>query len=302
MTMASGSVKHDYHLAAPSPWPFIGALGVFIMMLGFALWMNKEFNLFGIPPFIRSWIFIGGGGLVLVTLAGWWGDIVAESVRLGEFKPVVKLSFRFGMVLFIAAEAIFFAVLFCAFFYMAAYVGEGQWPPKGTVAADPWRLTLLATLILLLSGTTVTWAHRAIQAGNKAGGVQGLLVTVLLGAAFVALLSYDLVHQPFGFGFNGARYVPLTDPAHVNLISVIGSPGAIYGSVFFLVSGFFCVHVAVGTLFLVVCLVRAVAGHFTPERHFGLEAAAWYWHFGDVVWLFLFSGVYVMTSLFAGHV
>lgn len=297
--MPNGSVKHDYHLAAPSPWPVLGALGGFIAMLGFVLWMNREFDLMGIPPFIRSWICVGGGVLVLATLVGWWGDIVAESVRYGELKPVVKLSFRFGMVLFIAFEAFFFAVLFGAYFYMQSV--SGQWPPAGVKAADPWHLALLATLVLMLSGTTVTWAHRAIQGGNRKAAVGGLLLTVLLGAAFVGLIAFDLMHEPFGFGFNGARYVTLSDPAHVNLISVIGSPGAIYGSVFYLVCGAFLVHVLVGTLFLVVCLVRATAGHFTPERHLGFEAAAWYWHFGDVVWLFLFSGVYVFGALLSGH-
>lgn len=299
--MATGPIKHDYHLAMPSPWPFLGALGVFILAFGFVLWMNSAFMVFGIPPFILSWIAIGGAILVLFTLVGWWSDIVAESVRRGEFKPVVKLSFRFGMALFIAFEAIFFAVLYCAYFYMAVWRGDGgPWPPEGIAPADPWHLTLLATMVLLLSGTTVTWAHRSIQAGHRPGVLQGLLATVLLGAAFVALLAYDLLHAPFGFGFNGAKYVTLTDPAHVNLISVIGSPGAIYGSVFFLICGFFCIHVAVGTLFLIVCLIRAWAGHFTPERHFGFEAAAWFWHFGDVVWLFLFSGIFVMASLFHG--
>lgn len=297
--MSNGTVKHDYHLAAPSPWPFIGALGLFILMLGFVLWMNREFDLMGIPPAIRKWIFIGGAVLVLATLVGWWNDIVAESVRYGEFKPVVKLSFRFAMVLFILAEAIFFAVLYGAYFYLAT--AGGPWPPEGVTPADPWHLALLATLVLLLSGTTVTWAHRALQAGHRAGAIQGLAVTVLLGAAFAALLGYDLMQQPFGFGFNGARYVPLTDPAHANLISVIGSPGAIYGSAFYLVCGYFLVHVTVGTLFLLVSLVRALAGHFTPERHFGFEAAAWYWHFGDVVWLFVFSGLYVMGRVLSGH-
>lgn len=295
----TGSVKHDYHLAAPSPWPFIGALGGFITMLGFVLWTNREFDLMGIPPFIRSWIMVGGGVLLLATLVGWWSDIVAESVRYGELKPVAKLAFRFGMALFIAAEAFLFAVLFGAYFYLSAF--SGGWPPPGVIPADPWHLALLGTLVLMLSGTTVTWAHRAILAGSRRGAVQGLAITVFLGAAFVALLVYDLSHQPFGLGFNGAHYVTLTDPAHVNLISVIGSPGAIYGSIFFLVCGFFVVHVTVGTLFLVVCLIRAAAGHFTPERHFGFEAAAWYWHFGDVVWLFLFAGVYVLGSLTAGH-
>ena len=292
--MAHGEVKHDYHLVDPSPWPVVGSLGAFIMMVGAVLWMNKSYAGFGVLAGI-PWIFAIGLVMVLYTMAGWWHDVITESVTQGVHSPVVKLGLRYGMLLFIASEVMFFVAWFWAYFNFSLFphdVSIGSWPPSGIVTLDPWHFPLVNTVILLLSGTTVTWAHHAIQHGDRKGAIQGLLLTVILGFSFTCIQAYEYAHAPFTFGFNGAALVPFTDPAHANLAG-LGNLGAIYGSTFFMATGFHGFHVIVGTIFLTVCLGRAILGHFTPTRHFGFEAAAWYWHFVDVIWLFLFTSIYV---------
>jgi cytochrome c oxidase subunit 3 len=184
------------------------------------------------------------------------------------------------MILFIASEVMFFVAWFWAFFdasimpgaaiepARAAFTG-GHWPPTGIEVFDPWHLPLLNTLILLTSGTTVTWAHHSLIHGDRSGLIWGLTVTVILGLIFTSVQAYEYANAPFSFA------------------------GNIYGATFFMATGFHGFHVIVGTIFLFVCLVRAYRNDFTPKEHFGFEAAAWYWHFVDVVWLFLFFCVYV---------
>ena len=245
--MAHSEVKHDYHLVDPSPWPIVGSVGAFLML-------------------------IGGFGLLLYTFVGWWRDVVKESVTLGDHTPVVKLGLRYGMILFIASEVMFFVAWFWAYFNAALFphaINLTTWPPEKIVTFDPWDIPLLNTLVLLTSGTTVTWAHHAIQTGNQRAAVNGLGLTILLGMLFTSLQAYEYSHAAFPFA------------------------GNVYGATFFMATGFHGFHVIVGTIFLIVCWFRARAGHFTPERHFGFEAAAWYWHFVDVVWLFLFASIYV---------
>ncbi len=292
--MAAG-VKHDYHLVDPSPWPVVGSAGAFIMALGGILYMNKDYGDFaGLAG--QPWIFLAGLLVVLYTMAGWWRDVVRESVVKGDHTPVVKLHLRYGMILFIASEVMFFVAWFWAYFNASLFpqdVGLHGWPPEGIATFDPWHLPLINTLILLTSGTTVTWAHHAIQTGDRSGAVQGLLITVILGVCFTALQAYEYSHAAFTFGFVGLETAPLEAERFVSLANPDGNLNAIYGSTFFMATGFHGFHVIVGTIFLTVCLFRAIAGHFTPERHFGFEAAAWYWHFVDVVWLFLFAAIYV---------
>jgi cytochrome c oxidase subunit 3 len=293
--MAHGNVKHDFHLVEPSPWPVVGSLGAFIMMLGAVFWLNRSYAGFGVMAGV-PWIFAIGVALVLYTMAGWWRDVVTESVVEGQHTPVVKLGLRYGMLLFIASEVMFFVGWFWAYFNFSLFPHDASlsgWPPNGIVTLDPWHLPLLNTVILLTSGTTVTWAHHAIQTGDKKGAVQGLALTVLLGISFTCIQAYEYAHAPFTFGLNGAALAAFTDPAHATLVAGQGNLGAIYGSTFFMATGFHGFHVIVGTVFLTVCLVRAILGHFTPTRHFGFEAAAWYWHFVDVVWLFLFTSIYI---------
>jgi cytochrome c oxidase subunit 3 len=291
----SSDVKHDYHLVDPSPWPVVGAIAAFVMLAGAVLWMHNGYDRFG-PLGGTPWIFFIGLAGVLYTMAGWWRDVINESVVQGVHTPVVKLHLRYGMLLFIASEVMFFVAWFWAYFNSAIFFNDvsiGSWPPAGVVTLDPWHLPLLNTLILLTSATTVTWAHHAIQTGDRKGAIQGLTLTVVLGVSFTLCQVWEYAHAPFTFGMNHLALMPFTDPAHINLAAGAGNFDAIYGSTFFMATGFHGFHVIVGTIFLAVCLGRAIKGHFTPTRHFGFEAAAWYWHFVDVVWLFLFVCIYV---------
>jgi cytochrome c oxidase subunit III len=191
------------------------------------------------------------------------------------------------MLMFIASEVMFFVAWFWAFFDASLFTDEaiqasrvaatgGVWPPTGVEVFDPWHLPLINTLILLTSGTTVTWAHHALINNDRQGLKMGLLATVVLGVLFTIVQAYEYGHAAFAFSRDAG--------------------GNIYGSTFFMATGFHGFHVIVGTIFLIVCLFRAYAGHFTPKQHFGFEAAAWYWHFVDVVWLFLFAAIYIWGS------
>ena len=277
--------NHDYHIVDPSPWPFLGGVGAFIMALGavglFRYTQGNEFLLFGFD--LAGWgIFAVGTLLVLYVMFGWWRDTVRESLA-GDHTPVVQLHLRYGMLLFIASEVMFFVAWFWAFFDASLFAGEaaqyarveatgGVWPPVGIETFDPWHLPLLNTLILLTSGTTVTWAHHAVVHNDREGLKWGLTLTVLLGVLFSFVQAYEYSHAAFGFS------------------------GSIYGATFYMATGFHGFHVIVGTIFLLVCLIRASMGQFTPQKHFGFEAAAWYWHFVDVVWLFLFVSIYVWAA------
>ncbi len=279
----AGEVQHDYHLVNPSPWPAIGSLAIFVMLVGAVFTMKPDALLFGVEGSSwGSWGFGLGFALLIYTVFAWWKDVVKEA-ETGDHTPVVGIGLRYGMILFIASEVMFFVAWFWAFFNASLYpivpttgadfwdlIGnEAVWPPVGIETFDPWHLPFINTLILLLSGTTVTWAHHAILHGDRDGLKKGLWLTVLLGAAFTMVQGYEYNHAAFGFD------------------------GSIYGATFFMATGFHGFHVLVGTIFLAVCLGRCYKGHFSAERHFGLEAAAWYWHFVDVVWLFLFVAVYI---------
>ena len=267
---------HDYHLVDPSPWPAIGAAAAFILAVGAITWMH------GSNPAVA---LIGLAG-VLYTMFMWWRDVVKESHK-GDHTDVVSLHLRYGMLLFIASEVMFFVAWFWAFFDASLFSGDamqaarfeataGVWPPKGIEVFDPWHLPLINTLILLTSGTTVTWAHHALLTNDRKGLKWGLALTIGLGLLFTSIQAYEYSHAAFAFNRDNG--------------------GNIYGSTFFMATGFHGFHVIIGTIFLTVCLFRALKGHFRPEKHFGFEAAAWYWHFVDVVWLFLFACIYVWGS------
>lgn len=286
--------EHDYHLVDPSPWPAAGALGAFVLAVGAVMYFVDAKDA---EPGANAWVMAPGFAIVFATMFFWWRDVIKEA-HAGDHKPVVSIHLRYGMIMFIASEVMFFVAWFWAFFDVSLYpsgvsnVGDtanqvglttrdaltgGHWPPKpaeGTFEKtfDPWGLPLVNTLILLLSGTTVTWAHHALLENDRKGLIQGLALTVFLGALFTALQVYEYGHAGFTFG------------------------GHIYGATFFMATGFHGFHVLVGTIFLAVCLWRAMKGHFTPKQHFGFEAAAWYWHFVDVVWLFLFACIYVWAG------
>ena len=216
----SSDVKHDYHLVDPSSWPIVGSMGAFTMLIGAVFWMNKDYTGFwGLPVNGQPWIFLIGLALVLYTMAGWWRDVIREFVVLGNHTPVVKLHLRYGMLLFIASEVMFFVAWFWAYFNFGIFhsdVGVGTWPPAGIITLDPWHFPLLNTLILLTSGTTVTWAHHAMQTGDRKGAVQGLIITVLLGLSFTGVQAWEYAHAPFTFGFNHLALAPFTDAAHVS--------------------------------------------------------------------------------------
>ena len=280
MAEAHAKPNHDYHLVDPSPWPILGAIGAFLMAIGGILWM-KGIPFYAVKP--GSYVFGVGVLLVLYVMASWWIDVVKEAEYEGYHTRVVQISHRYGMILFIASEVMFFVAWFWAFFDASLFSGEqiqyarvaftgGHWPPKGIEVLDPWHFPLLNTLILLTSGTTVTWAHHALLHDDRAGLKQGLILTILLGITFTCVQAYEYSHAPFAF------------------------KGSIYGSTFFMATGSHGFHVIIGTIFLSVCLLRAYLGQFSPKQHLGFEFAAWYWHFVDVVWLFLFSCIYVWGS------
>ncbi len=270
--------KHPYHLVDPSPWPALGATAAFVLAFGLVLFMHPDMFGDGAEKVLSGlgfWVFMPGVVLVLATMWLWWRDVIREATVEKHHTPVVQLGLRYGMALFICSEVMFFAAFFWAFFNSSLFPKEfpidlpgGVWPPKGIETFDPFGIPFMNTLILLSSGVTVTWAHHALREGNRDGVLKGLVLTILLGVLFTSLQAYEYIHAPFGF----------TD--------------GIYGSTFYMATGFHGFHVIVGTIFLTVCLVRAWKGHFTPEQHFGFEAAAWYWHFVDVVWLFLFTCIY----------
>ena len=284
----AGAKKHDYHILPPSITPLLGSFAALTMFFGLVMWMHPEQFAYG------SLIFGAGLIAVLYTFYAWWADVVNEA-QSGDHTPVVQLHLRYGMIMFIASEVMFFVGWFWAWFDYALFpvplelvidpethaftvtnlIGqEGaaalmQWPPKGLEVLDAMKLPLLNTLILLCSGTTVTWAHHALIHGDREGLKKGLWLTILLGLLFSCIQAYEYAVAPFPFG------------------------GLNYGTAFYMATGFHGFHVIVGTIFLIVCLARTYKGHFTPKQHFGFEAAAWYWHFVDVVWLFLFIAIYI---------
>jgi len=292
--MAHDHVKHhDYHLLEPSPWPIVGSISALVMAIGAIIWMKSSAG--GVFGLQGPWVFFAGLAGVLVTMFAWWRDVVYEGVYEGDHTPVVQLSLRYGMILFIASEVMFFVAWFWAYFNVSLFPADvhtlrdglqvgvigrdtvlgGQWPPVPTADGtfkhtfDPWELPLFNTLVLLTSGTTVTWAHHSLQTGDRKGVLWGLGLTILLGMLFTACQAYEYSHAGFQFA------------------------GHVYGSTFFMATGFHGMHVIIGTIFLTVIFFQTLAGHFTPKQHFGFEAAAWYWHFVDVVWLFLFASIYV---------
>jgi cytochrome c oxidase subunit 3 len=255
--------RHPYHLVDPSPWPLLSAFAAGFMFLGVAMNMHKA--AFGHE------IMIAGILSLLTCMFLWWKDVVKEAVKLKLHSPVVKIGFRYGMVLFIASEVMFFFAFFWAYFsaslFPTAAIGH-VWPPANIETVDPLDLPLMMTLILLLSGCTVTWAHHALLENKISEAVKALAITVGLGIFFTGFQLYEYHHVTFGF------------------------KDGIFPSTFFMATGFHGFHVIIGTILLLVTLIRTKKCHFTSESHFGFEAAAWYWHFVDVVWLFLFVAIY----------
>ena len=217
------------------------------------------------------YLFFIGLFLLMLVIIQWWRDISREGAIQGLHTSIVELGLRWGMALFIVSEVFFFLRFFWAFFHrrLAPNVEVGSlWPPYGIKVFNPFQVPLLNTIILISSGVRVTWAHHALIGGNFTQTTQGLLVTVLLGLYFTFLQGIEYYEARFTFA------------------------DRVYGSTFFIATGFHGLHVIVGTLFLIVVLGRHLNHHFRASHHFGFEAAAWYWHFVDVVWLFLYLVIY----------
>ena len=255
--------RHPFHLVNPSPWPLFSSIAALCLTTGGVLYMHGY-------EFGQEMLFLGVGTLVY-SMGIWWRDVIREASFEGHHTVAVQEGHRMGMLLFIASEVMFFLGFFWAFFHssLAPAIDIGAtWPPAGIEVLSPWEIPFLNTLLLLTSGAAVTWTHHAILAGNRSQTIFSLLVTLAFAFLFTALQGVEYLEAPFSIS------------------------DSVYGSTFFMATGFHGFHVFVGSVFLAVCLFRSLQGHFSRTHHVGFEAAAWYWHFVDVVWLFLFIAIY----------
>lgn len=253
--------NHPYHLVDYSPWPLTGAIGVITLVTGIIKWFHN-FNIN---------LLILGYFIIILTIYQWWRDVCREGTFQGKHTILVTKGLRWGIILFIVSEIFFFLSFFWAFFHrrLSPNIEIGSfWPPIDITPFNPFQIPLLNTIILIRSGITVTWAHHAIIEYNNTQITQGLFITIILGIYFTILQAYEYFEAPFSIA------------------------DRIYGSTFFMATGFHGLHVIIGTLFLLICLIRHFNNHFSRNHHFGFEAAAWYWHFVDVVWLFLYISIY----------
>ena len=255
---------HPYHLVTPSPWPLVASLSALMITGG------------GIAYF-HHWAYGGyiltlGLLLVIFTMISWWKDVIREGTFLGDHTTIVQRGLKYGMILFIVSEVLFFVSFFWAFFHSSlnpAVELGAVWPPVGIIPLNPWKVPWLNTALLLASGATITWAHHAIVASLRKEALIALSLTVLLGLIFTGLQGLEYYEAPFTIA------------------------DSVYGSTFYMATGFHGFHVIIGTIFLIVCLVRLYKRHFSRQHHVGFESAALYWHFVDVVWLFLFISIYI---------
>jgi len=248
----------------PSPWPLIAAFSALMLTFGTVLFMHGYKG----GSFLAQLGFL----MILFVMFVWWRDIIREALYEGQHTESVQNGLKLGVILFIVSEICFFAAFFWAFFHSSLNptpaIGS-VWPPAYIVTLDPWQIPLLNTVLLLSSGATVTWAHHSIVAGEKKEAVLALIFTIILAIIFTSLQVFEYISAPFSIS------------------------DGVYGSSFYLTTGFHGFHVLIGTIFLAVCLIRLILNHFTREQHFGFESAAYYWHFVDVVWLFLFLSIYL---------
>nr|YP_010247234.1 cytochrome c oxidase subunit III [Gibbium aequinoctiale]ATN40782.1 cytochrome c oxidase subunit III [Gibbium aequinoctiale] len=257
----SNNKNHPFHLVEISPWPILGALSAMTIMSGAIVMFHK----------LNSNLLMFGLMTTLLIMYQWWRDISRESTFQGLHTFTVSMGMRWGMILFIVSEILFFVSFFWSFFHSALSpnIEMGMnWPPKGLSPFNPLQIPLLNTMILLSSGISVTWAHHSLMENNFKKASEGLMITIILGMYFTILQGYEYIEAPF----------TIADSA--------------YGTTFFVATGFHGLHVIIGTTFLMVSLTRHLMNHFSSIHHFGFEAAAWYWHFVDVVWLFLYISIY----------
>jgi heme/copper-type cytochrome/quinol oxidase subunit 3 len=260
--------RHAFHLVDPSVMPLLTSLAAFTLVTGGTMYFHGYIGGFETVVF--------GLTAVLLCMFVWWRDVIREGTLEGRHTNIVQLGLRYGMLLFIASEVMFFFAFFWAFFASsltpAVEIGT-VWPPKGIDVFNPFEVPLLNTLILLCSGATITYSHHAITAGYKLQACWALLLTIILAIIFTGFQAFEYTSANFGIS------------------------DGIYGSSFYMATGFHGFHVFVGTVVLVVCFIRMYLNHYTQEHHFGFEAGAFYWHFVDVVWLFLYIAIYYWGGL-----
>jgi cytochrome c oxidase subunit 3 len=270
--------NHPFHLVNPSPWPLFASFSAFVFALGMVALMHDWH-----AGFVRM---LAGAFLLVGGAFFWWVDVISEAKYDKAHTHEVQVGLKKGMLVFIGSELFFFATFFGGFFYLwaspvhvlqdALTMKPGVWPPDGINTLSPWSLPFLNTIILLLSGTTVTWAHHAIKENKVREVTTALACTVFLGILFSSIQAYEYHHAGFGLRSEGYH--------------------AFYTSIFYMLTGFHGLHVIIGTIFLIVCLVRNMRGSLTKNNHIALDCAAWYWHFVDAVWIFLFVFLYWLAG------
>lgn len=261
------SQKHSFHLVDPSPWPLTSAFSMLGLTFGFALYFHGYAG--GYELLALTW------HQILLIAACWWRDIIREGLFEGKHTYKVIRGLRYGMLLFITSEIMFFFAFFWSFFYFSfnpSFALGAVWPPKYLTVLDPLTVPLLNTIVLLSSGAAITWSHHSIVWGSKYQAILSLSITIGLAFFFTLLQLFEYMNAPFSIS------------------------DSVYGSIFYLMTGFHGAHVIIGTCFLIVCIIRLYFNHFSREQHVGFETAAWYWHFVDVVWLFLYLSIYLWGS------
>nr|ATI10825.1 cytochrome c oxidase subunit 3 [Cryptophyllium tibetense] len=253
--------NQPYHLVEMSPWPLVGAMSMMLTMIGaVAMFQQKS-----------TTIMLMGMMMTALMMMQWWRDMIRESTYMGLHTKLVIISLQWGMIMFIISEIMFFSSFFWAFFHssLSPTLQIGSiWPPSGIMPFNPLQIPMLNTMILLTSGVTMTWAHHSMLNNNMTEMNQGLMITIIMGVYFTGLQYFEYKESPF----------TISD--------------SIYGSTFFMATGFHGIHVIIGSTFLMTCMKRQLNYQFSKTHHMGFEAAAWYWHFVDVVWLFLYISIY----------
>lgn len=256
-------INHPYHIINSSPWPFFISFGLFFFTFGLSMFFHNYKN--------SIILILLGMLLILFTFYNWFRDIIRESLFEGEHTLKIQKGLKNGMFLFIFSEILFFICFFLAFFNssLVPTIEIGSlWPPLGIKNINNWNIPLLNTIILLTSGATITWAHYSIINNNRKNIIFGLILTIILAFFFLFIQLFEYIENSFSIS------------------------DSIYGTTFFLLTGFHGFHVIIGLLFILITLFRLINYHFTKKHHFGFEAMIWYWHFVDVIWLFLFIIVY----------
>lgn len=258
-------VRQPFHLVEIRPWPLTASIGALCLALGLTSWFHINSTL---GLFMASF-------LIIISIIQWWRDVIRERTFLGHHTTVVTKGLRWGIILFITSEVLFFFAFFWAFFHRSLSPTPElgcAWPPTGIKPLNPFRVPLLNTAVLLASGVTVTWAHHRLLELNKKNTIQALTLTILLGLYFTILQAGEYIETSFSIA------------------------DSVYGSTFFVATGFHGAHVLIGSSFLTVCVLRSAIHQFSSYHHFGFEAAAWYWHFVDVVWICLYICIYWWRS------